>query len=286
MIVGHEAAGDVIAIGEQVNSLEPGTRVAIEPGVTCGRCRYCKSGRYNLCPSVVFYATPPVDGAMAEYAVIRADFAHPIPDGVSYESASLVEPLSVGIHAGRMTGVQPGMTVLVMGAGPIGLLALVAARHAGAEQVVVSDIYPTRLETAQRLGATAAVDVRTEDLAEVVERLTGGEGADALLDTSGNRAVLESAPNLMRRGGAIAVIGLPENDAVTYHMNTVVDKELAIRGVFRYANTYLAGVRLVASGAYPVESVITHRLELDAAGEGFQTVMNQKDKAIKVIVTP
>jgi L-iditol 2-dehydrogenase len=286
MIVGHEAAGDVIAVGERVRSLEPGTRVAIEPGVTCGRCRYCKAGRYNLCPNVVFYATPPVHGAMAEYAVIRADFAHPIPDDVSYEQAALVEPISVGIHAARLTHVQPGTTVLVLGAGPIGLLALVAARHAGAEQVIVSDIYPTRLETARRLGATAAVDVRTEDLAGIVERLTGGDGADALLDTTGNRAVLESAPNLMRPGGAIAVIGLPENDAVTYRMNTVVDKELAIRGVFRYANTYSTGVRLVASGEYPVESVITHRLDLAATGEAFQIVMQEKDRAIKVIVKP
>src|SRR5207302_4900289 len=136
----------------------------------------------------------------------------------------------------------------------------------------------------QRLGAAAAVDVRTEDLAEVVDRLTEGEGADALLDTSGNRAVLESAPNLMRRGGAIAVIGLPENDAVTYHMNTVVDKELAIRGVFRYANTFPSGVQLVASGQYPLESIITHRLPLDATLDGFDVLMHQKEEAIKVMV--
>ena len=286
MIVGHEAAGEVVAVGEQVSSPQPGARVAIEPGVTCGRCRYCKSGRYNLCPDVVFYATPPVHGALAEYAVIRADFAHPIPDAVSYEQAALVEPISVGIHAARLTDVQPGKTALVLGAGPIGLLAAVAARHAGAEQVVISDIYPKRLETAERLGVTAAVDVRTDDLAVVVDRLTGGEGADALLDTSGNRSVLESAPNLMRRGGAIAVIGLPEDDAVTYRMNTVVDKELAIRGVFRYANTYPTGVRLVASGKYPVETVITHSLPLDAAKEAFDVALHQKDRAIKVTITP
>ncbi len=286
MIVGHEAAGEVVAVGEQVASLQPGARVAIEPGVTCGRCRYCKSGRYNLCPQVEFYATPPVHGAMAEYAVIRADFAHPIPDTVSYEQAALVEPISVGIHAARLTDVQPGKTVLVLGAGPIGLLAVVAARHAGAEQVIISDVYPKRLETAERLGVTAAVNVRTDDLAAAVSRLTDGEGADALLDTSGNRSALENAPSLMRRGGAIAVIGLPENDAVTYRMNTVVDKELAIQGVFRYANTYPAGIRLVASGQYPVEAVITDYLPLDRTNEGFDVAMHQKDRAIKVMILP
>jgi L-iditol 2-dehydrogenase len=260
--------------------------VAIEPGVTCGRCRFCKSGRYNLCPNVVFYATPPVHGAMAEYAVIRADFAHPIPDAMSYEQAALVEPISVGMHAARLADVQPGKTTLVCGAGPIGLLAAAAARHAGAEQVVISDVYPRRLETALRVGATCAVDVRTEDLAAVISRLTDGEGADALLDTSGNRSVLEAAPDLMARAGTIAVIGLPEDDAVTYRMNRVVDKELAIRGVFRYANTYPAGVGLVASGQYPVEAVITHCLPLDAAVEALDLVMRQKDRAIKVMVTP
>jgi L-iditol 2-dehydrogenase len=286
MIVGHEAAGEVVAVGEQVTSPQPGARVAIEPGVTCGRCRYCKSGRYNLCPDVVFYATPPVHGAFAEYAAIRADFAHPIPDTVSFEQAALVEPISVGIHAARLTDVQPGTTAVVLGAGPIGLLAAVAALHAGAEHVIISDVYPRRLEAARQLGVTAAVDVRTKDLRAVVSELTDDEGADALLDTSGNRSALESAPNLMRRGGAIAIIGLPENDVVTYHMNTVVDKELAIRGVFRYANTYPAGIGLIAAGLHPVSSVVTHRLPLDATLEGFDAAIHHKDETIKVMIEP
>jgi L-iditol 2-dehydrogenase len=286
MIVGHEAAGEVVAVGDAVTRLGPGARVAIEPGVTCGRCAQCKSGRYNLCPSVSFYATPPVHGAMAEYAVIRADCAHPIPDAMSYEQAALVEPISVGIHAARLTGVQPGSTAVVLGAGPIGLLAAVAARHAGAERVVISDVYPKRLETARGLGVTAAVDVRADDLGAVVRRLTDGEGADALLDTTGNRAALENAPTLMRRGGTIAVIGLPEDDAVTYRMNTVVDGELSIRGVFRYANTYPAGIRLIAGGRYAVDRVITHRLPLEEATTAFDLLVHHKADAIKVMIAP
>ena len=286
MIVGHEVAGEIVAVGGSVSASRIGERVAIEPGVTCGRCQYCKSGRYNLCPDVRFYATPPIDGAMSEYAVIRADFAHRLPNGMTYEQAALVEPLSVGIHAARLTAIQPGTTALVLGAGPIGLLAVAAARHAGAEQVIVSDIYPKRLETAVAVGASAAVNVRDNDLEAVVSRMTRDEGVDALLDTSGNRPALEGAPTLMRRGGAIAVIGLPENDAVSYRMNTVVDKELAIRGVFRYANTFPAGVRLIASHQYPVEAVITQCLPLERATEAFDLVMHQKDQHIKVIVNP
>ena len=110
MIVGHELAGDVVAVGSAVTRLAVGTRVALEPGVTCGRCRMCKAGRYNLCPDVVFYATPPVQGAMSEYALIRADFAHPLPDHVPYEQGALCEPISVGIHCCNLTGVKPGDT--------------------------------------------------------------------------------------------------------------------------------------------------------------------------------
>ena len=215
----------------------------------------------------------------------RALFVHCGLEGLSYAEAALVEPLSVGIHAARLTDIQPGKTALVLGAGPIGLLATVAAHHAGALQVVVADVVPQRLELARRLGATTAVDVRTEDLGAVIDRLTGGAGADALLDTTGSRAVLEDAPNLVGRGGAIAVIGLPEDDAVTYRMNTVVDKELAIRGVFRYANTYRAGVALVASQRYPLEAVITHRLPLEETQRGFDLLLDHKDQAVKVMIT-
>lgn len=283
MIVGHELAGDVVAVGPEVRGLEVGARVAVEPGVTCGRCAMCKSGRYNLCPDVVFYATPPVQGAMSEYAVIRADFAHPLPDHATYEQGALCEPISVGIHCSNLTGVRPGDTVVILGAGPIGLTAVVAARQRGAGQVLVSDVFPQRLQVARDLGAIP-VDVRTESVEQVVMERTGGRGADQLFDTSGVRAVIEAAPDLMRKGGAIAIVGLPADDSVTYHMLRIVDKELSIHGVFRYANTYPAAVALVASGQYPVEQVISDRLPLDEAVAGFEKALNHKDSAIKVMI--
>jgi L-iditol 2-dehydrogenase len=284
MIVGHELAGDVVAVGPDVRGLAVGTRVALEPGVTCGRCQMCKSGRYNLCPDVSFFATPPVQGAMSEYAVIRADFAHPLPDHVSYEQGALCEPISVGIHCCDLTGVKAGDCVVILGAGPIGLTAILAARQRGAGLVIISDVYPARLDVARRLGAVA-VDVRTEDLAAVVGERTAGVGAEALFDTSGIRAVTETAPELVRKGGAIAVVGLPADDAITYRMLTVVHKELSIHGVFRYANTYPAAVALVGSGQYPVEAVVTDHYPIDEALAAFDTALNAKDRAIKVMVT-
>ncbi len=284
MIVGHELAGDVVAVGPAVSSLAVGTRVAVEPGVTCGRCRMCKAGRYNLCPDVSFYATPPVQGAMSEYAVIRADFAHPLPGSADYELGALCEPISVGIHCCDLTRVQSGDHIVILGAGPIGLTAVAAARQRGVGEIIVSDVYPARLEVARRLGALA-VDVREQDLQRVVMERTGGYGADAVFDTSGVRSVIEDAPDLVRKGGAIAVVGLPADDSVTYHMLKIVDKELSIHGVFRYANTYPAAVALVASGEYPVEQVITDRFPIHDAVAAFQTAIERKDHAIKVMIT-
>ena len=284
MIVGHELAGDVVAVGSNVSRLAVGTRVALEPGVTCGHCRMCKAGRYNLCPEVRFYATPPVQGAMSEYALIRADFAHPLPDEASYIQGALCEPISVGIHCCNLTGVRPGDRVVILGAGPIGLTAILAARQRGAAEVIVSDVFPVRLEVARRLGAIP-VDVRTEDLRQIVMERTGGEGADALFDTSGVRSVIEAAPDLMRKGGAIAIVGLPADDSVTYRMLKIVDRELSIHGVFRYANTYPAAVALVASGMFPIEEVVTDRFSIDDVVPAFETALHAKDRAIKVAVT-
>jgi L-iditol 2-dehydrogenase len=285
LILGHEVAGDVVALGSEVREAAIGTRVALEPGATCGRCALCKSGRYNLCPDVRFYATPPVDGAMAEYAVIRADLAHPIPNAVTYEQAALCEPLSVGIHCANLTGVKPGDAVVILGAGPIGLMAIVAARQRGAGTVIASDVFPKRLEVAALLGAVP-VDAGSGELEATVMDLTDGHGADALFDTSGVRSVIEAAPALMRRGGAIAVVGLPADDRVTYRMLEIVDRELSIHGVFRYANTYPAAIALVASHRYPVEAIVTDRRPMDDAVLAFDRALNGKATTIKVMIEP
>ncbi len=220
---------------------------------------------------------------MAEYAVIRVDLAHPIPDAVTYEQAALCEPLSVGIHCANLTGVRPGDSVVILGAGPIGLMAIVAARQRGADTVIASDVIPQRLGVAALLGAVP-VDARSGELAATVLELTGGHGADALFDTSGVRSVIEMAPSLMRRGGAIAVVGLPADDRVTYHMLEIVDRELSIHGVFRYANTYPAAIALVASHRYPVEAIITDHRPIDDAVLAFDGALNDKATTIKVMI--
>lgn len=149
-ILGHECAGEIAAVGSSVDQFKVGDRVAVEPGVTCGRCEACKEGRYNLCPDVQFLATPPVDGAFVQYIKMRQDFVFLIPDSLSYEDAALIEPFSVGIHAAARTKLQPGSTIAIMGMGPVGLMAVAAAKAFGAGRIIVTDLEPLRLEAAKK----------------------------------------------------------------------------------------------------------------------------------------
>src|SRR5688572_6413056 len=167
IILGHEASGVIEAVGERVIGRSVGERVSIEPGVPDLSCPQCLAGRYNLCPEMRFFATPPIDGAFTEQVVVHAAFAHPVPDTISDDAAALLEPLSVGIWACRKGRVGPGSRVLITGAGPIGLVSVQAALAFGATEVVVSDVNPERLALARDLGATDVVDARTASVTDL-----------------------------------------------------------------------------------------------------------------------
>ena len=285
LVLGHECAGVVVEAGSAVRSLKPGDRVALEPGVPCRRCAWCKSGRYNLCPDVVFMATPPVDGAFAEYVAHPADFAYVLPEGVSLEEGALLEPLSVGLHAVRRSGLGPGGSVLVAGAGPIGLTALLAARAAGAAAVLVSDVVPNRLEMARKLGASAALDVRSVDLAAEVARLTDGLGVDVAIECSGAPAAQTAALASLKRGGVVVLVGMG-TETMALPVADLQSRELDVRAVFRYANTYPAAVGLVASGQIDLEPLVTHHFTLDEVCQAMETAHSRTGGAIKVVVHP
>ncbi len=183
-ILGHECAGTIVGLGEGVTDLEVGDRVALEPGVPCGKCEQCRGGRYNLCPDVKFFATPPYDGCLMNYVTFPAEFAFKLPDNVSSVEGALIEPLAIGINAALTGGVKLGDTVLIFGAGCIGLVSLLAAKAYGATQVIVSDILPNRLAVAEKLGATV-INSKEKDVVAEVMRLTGGKGAQVVLDCAG-----------------------------------------------------------------------------------------------------
>ncbi|MCM3270842.1 NAD(P)-dependent alcohol dehydrogenase [Paenibacillus elgii] len=286
MILGHECAGIVAQIGPDVRNLQVGDRVAIEPGVTCGKCENCKAGRYNLCPDVEFLATPPYDGAFVQYLRHREDFLFKIPHELSFEEAALNEPFSVGIHAAKRLQIEPGSTVAIMGMGPVGLMAVVAAKAFGASKIIVTDLEDNRLEAAKALGAHHAINVRTQDANQVIKELTDGKGADAALETAGNPKALQTALGALKRGGKLAVIGLPAQNEVGLHIPFISEYEVEIYGIFRYANTYPQGIQFLSSGISDLSLLITDRYELDQTQEAMERARTNKAGSLKVVVYP
>ena len=277
LILGHEAGGVVTAIGEGVTDRVVGERVSIEPGVPCRQCAQCLSGRYNLCPDVQFFATPPYDGAFAEYVAMPASFVYPIPDSISDDAAGLLEPLSVGIWACRRSGVDPDSRVLVTGAGPIGLIAAQVARAYGAPAVAITDVAPQRLALAERLGLQAI------NVAETAVTDIGFE-PDVLLECSGNSRATWDAVTTVARAGRVVLVGMG-GDEVRLALSYVQDRELTITGAFRYANTWPTAIRLAAEGRVELDPLVTGHYGLDQVEEALKAP-RQDPTTVKPIIRP
>jgi L-iditol 2-dehydrogenase len=277
LILGHEAGGVVTAVGAGVSSLQVGQRVSIEPGVPCRSCAQCLAGRYNLCPHVKFFATPPYDGAFSQYVAMPAAFVYPVPDSISDDAAALLEPLSVGVWACRRAQLAPGQTVLVTGAGPIGLIAAQTARAYGADAVTVTDVNPHRLRLAEQLGL-ATIDVSQTALADA------GIEPDVLLECSGNARATWDAVSILARAGRVILVGMG-GDTVQLPLSYVQDRELTVTGAFRYANTWPIAIQLAASGRVDLDSMVTGHYGLDDV-EAALTASRSDPTTVKAIVRP
>lgn len=271
MVIGHEAAGTIVGVGEGVPPSRLGELVALEPGVPCRVCPQCVSGRYNLCPDIVFFATPPIDGAISRFVVIDQFFAHPAPVGLIPEQAAMAEPVSVGVWACRRGQVTAGDRVLVTGAGPIGLFAAQVARSFGASAVTITDLNPHRLAVARQLG----IDTHAAATAPPGEY-------DVLLECSGSSAALAGGMSSLARAGRAVLVGMGA-DTVTVDAPLVQERELTIAGIFRYAGTYPTALELISSGAVQVAPVITHRFPL-ADTEAALTVARREPNSLKAVV--
>jgi L-iditol 2-dehydrogenase len=277
LVLGHESGGAVVAAGPGATRHAPGQRVALEPGIPCGQCRECRAGRYNLCPGVRFFATPPVHGSLARYVTIDEDFAHPLPDSLSDDAGALMEPLSVGIWANRKAGTAVGSRVLVTGAGPIGVLAAQVARAAGA-WVAIVDINADRLRAAGGFGFDAVLDGRDRPDLRALD-------PDVLIECTGVEAVVGDGIRALRPAGRAVLVGLGPRADLTLPVSTIQQRELLVTGTFRYANTYPGAIALAASGRVRLDDLVGARLPLAESERALQ--MGHTDPAVlKTIVTP
>ncbi|WP_309082137.1 NAD(P)-dependent alcohol dehydrogenase [Zhihengliuella sp.] len=278
IVLGHETAGEIVAVGAGVDPSRVGEQVAIEPQMPCRRCDYCKTGSYHLCRSMRFYGAYPVDGSFCEYALIDEDFAHPIPEGMTAEQAALVEPVSVAVHACRRAGVVPGAKVLITGAGPIGVLTAQVARAFGATEVIISDPIPHRRAYAEARGVTLALDPAEADLGRYDQHF------DVYIDASAHAGAIGSAFPAIRPGGTAVLVGMGGLN-LEVPIALIQHREITLTGTYRYVNTWPTAIDLIATGAIEVDSLVTGRYGLDAVEEAL-TKAKSDPVAIKTMIIP
>lgn len=283
-VLGHEAGGTVVAVGEGVSSLMIGDRVALEPGKTCGHCEFCKSGRYNLCPDVEFFATPPVGGVFQEYVVHPAELCFKLPDCVSTMEGALIEPLAVGFHAANQAGSELGKTAVVMGAGCIGLMCLMALKAKGVSFVVVVDVMRKRLDKALELGAGSVVDGGAAEAYDELMRLCDRKGYDIVIDAAGSEKTVSLGIQVAKKGGVLVFVGYSASGMMTLPIGMVLDKELTLKSVFRYRNIYPMAIEAVASGKVDLKGVVSHRYQFQDLARGLDESLHHKDDVIKAVI--
>lgn len=268
-IMGHESSGTIVETGAGVTGSSVGDRVALEPGIPCGSCRYCDTDEYNLCEDMHFMASPPDDGALVEYVSWPAERTYSLPETVSTRAGALCEPLSVAIHANRRGNVDSGDTVLVTGCGPIGLLCMDAAYAAGATDVIVADIVERKLELAAKRGASHTIQTNEQSLVDAVDEVTDG-GVDVVLECSGAEAVIDRTIATVRKGGQVVFVGLPQDPELPADVFDLIDNELDISGSFRFRNTYSQAIELLASEQVDVESLVDFEFSLADTQRAFE----------------
>lgn len=287
MVLGHESAGVISKVGSAVTTLKVGNRVAMEPGIPCRRCDPCKAGKYNLCVNMAFAATPPYDGTLAKYYVLPEDFCYKIPEHLSLQEAAVIEPLGVAVHIVKQAAVSPGQSVVVFGAGPVGLLCCAVARAFGASKVVAVDIQATRLDFAKDYAATAIympVKASPMDNAIRIKQETGlGAGADVAIDASGAEPSVHTGIHVLRAGGKYIQGGMGRSET-SLPIMAACTKESIVKGSFRYGSgDYKLAVELVADGRVNVKQLITGTVKFEDAEQAFKEV--KAGKGIKTLIS-
>lgn len=283
-LLGHECAGTVSAVGKNVKDLKVGDNVAIEPGIPCGKCEFCKEGRYNLCKEVKFLAAPPTNGALMESINYPAHMLFKLPDNVSTLEGALIEPLAVGIHAANIGEVCPGKTVVILGAGCIGLTTILAAKAKGASKIVVTDLYDKRLEKALELGADVVVNSSANDAIERIKaHTTDQEGYNIVFETAGSHVTLAQTTLLVKRGGTIVLVGNISGD-VPFNFRNITINEVNLKPVWRYRNIYPIAIKQISNGRIDIKKIASDIFSFKDAQKAFEKASYDKANVIKAVI--
>ena len=284
-ILGHESAGTVIEVGEGVTNLKVGDRVALEPGIPCGHCDLCKKGLYNLCEDVHFLAAakPPTNGALRSYFAYPAEWCFKLPDNVSTIVGTMIEPLSVGMHAARRGGVELGKTVLIIGVGTIGYMTMLACKAVGASRIIVSDALENRLDLALQHGADFAINVKKENSVSRVMEITDGLGADIVFETAGSPFTLKSTWQYVKTAGVIVNVGNAGGE-IEFPFEALERKEVDIRSVWRYRNSYPVAIEAVANGRIDLNHIQPAIFSFNESQEAFEYAISQKSEVLKTVI--
>jgi L-iditol 2-dehydrogenase len=289
LIMGHEASGEIAAVGANVKAFRAGDRVTFDSMISCGKCAFCASGDINLCDNRQVLGVSPGDyrrhGAFAEFVTVPARIAFRLPDGVKYEHAAMVEPVSVVVHATNLAPKKLGQTAVVVGTGMIGLLAVQALKAAGYSRVFAVDLEDHKLKLAQELGADAAINPKSTDAVKAVQELTGGRGADLAMECVGATAPVQTAIACVRKGGSVTLVGniTPKIDL---NLQSVVTREITLFGSCASAGEYPECLDLINSGVIRVEPIISAQAPLSEGAQWFDRLYGHDPELMKVILQP
>lgn len=284
LVLGHEPGGVVSGIGAGVTGFAIGDRVALEPGVPCGECETCLKGHYNLCKAIRFMAIPKEkDGVFSEYCTHAASQTFKLPDNVSTMEGALMEPLSVGMHACELSEAKLGESAVVLGAGCIGLVTLMALKARGINEIYVADVLDKRLEKAKELGATRVFNSKTEDLEAFVKALPGG-GVDQVYECAGNRITTLLSCKLIRRAGKVTLVGVSPEPVLEIDVATLNAMEGTVYSVYRYRNLYPAAIGAVSSGLIPLKEIVSHTYDFKDVIDGVDYNLKHKEDVIKAVI--
>jgi len=268
-VLGHEPVGEVVAAGQGVRDFRPGDRVAMEPLLTCGHCEFCRAGRHNLCVEARFMGAPEAEGFLREYVVIPEANASLVPEPLTWHQATLIEPLAVLVHAFELAPVRVGQTVVVLGCGSIGGLAVAMAKLAGAAEVLACDRVPHRLALARKMGADFAMDAVADPFLDAVMQRTAGRGADLVYDAAGTPETIELGLRCAKPGGTFVLIGIPAPPRFAVDLHTAMSREVRIQTILRSNHKGVEAAALLAAGRIPT-ALLTHALPFEKAQEGFE----------------